>query len=471
MEGVGTHHFGAGAGNVDAKVNDLLRLIVKAGAGRRSARARQQLYSWVRNAEVIGVIDPLLERIRGLGVDPATVLPTARWLVTEARHRESVKLGIALLGLGHGVDDRNVLKILGRHEEFTLFVAVALANTTDRPERELFDLARTVQGWGRIQLVERLKNSADPEICEWIFREGFRNSVMNEYLAYIAATTGGLVPHLEDPERDDGTIDAACDIVSALLMGGPAEDIDDYKDGAHAVSLLLDVLDRRASKLSHFLVVDDIGEFLARDDDWLGRATRGWTNDVRSRAQERVESIKAQPQWHAMALAGLESEDGSLFYEAERTARTLGYDTFASHWRRLLADPTGGNWYGVMQQANADRIDGIVDFAVRTLPLDSIATGPTTSLGMGPEWASHRALDFVVQDLKRFPGKGWPLISCALQSPVTRNRNMAINALRACDRGMWPPAAEQLLARAYEQEPDDRVRDRLGLLIRDEPEA
>jgi len=53
-------------------------------------------------------------------------------------------------------------------------------------------MAKHVTGWGRVHLVERLAKTEDAEIKEWLLREGFRNSVMYEYLAYIAATTGGL---------------------------------------------------------------------------------------------------------------------------------------------------------------------------------------------------------------------------------------------------------------------------------------
>lgn len=57
-------------------------------------------------------------------------------------------------------------------------------------------------------------------------------------------------------------------------------------------------------------------------------------------------------------------------------------------------------------------------FAEETLPLQEIASGPADSLGLGPEFRHHSALGFVLQDLRRFPGKGWPLIRAGLQSPV-----------------------------------------------------
>jgi hypothetical protein len=62
----------------------------------------------------------------------------------------------------------------------------------------LWSLACSVDGWGRIHTVERLRNAGDEETQTGSFAGGFRNKVMNEYLAYIAATTGRLLDRPED---------------------------------------------------------------------------------------------------------------------------------------------------------------------------------------------------------------------------------------------------------------------------------
>jgi hypothetical protein len=95
------------------------------------------------------------------------------------------------------------------------------------------------------------------------------------------------------------------------------------------------------------------------------------------------------------------------------------------------------------------------------LPLDEIATGPADSLGLGEQYAAHSALDWILQDLKRFPGHGWEFIKVGLQSPVTRNRNMALNALLEWPRPSWPEQAPPLLARLRAMEPNQKLRERL----------
>ncbi len=69
-----------------------------------------------------------------------------------------------MIGLFPANDARELLLALGRHEEFTLYSAVALLSSEDDPERRLYELARHVSGWGRIQTIERLAGTQDEEI-------------------------------------------------------------------------------------------------------------------------------------------------------------------------------------------------------------------------------------------------------------------------------------------------------------------
>lgn len=144
------------------------------------------------------------------------------WLAATATERGPVKLGIALLGVAGVGDAAGLLRTLGAHDEFTLYAVVAFGNgTEDGGESEIWALATVVDGWGRIHCVERLRHTSDPAIRRWILRTGFRNSVMYEYLAYTAATTGGLLAALRGDDIDRELLDAAGEIIEALVMGGP----------------------------------------------------------------------------------------------------------------------------------------------------------------------------------------------------------------------------------------------------------
>ena len=122
------------------------------------------------------------------------------------------------------------------------------------------------------------------------------------------------------------------------------------------------------------------------------------------------------------------------------------------------------NRYFVMKKTNAERIDRVVSLAEQQIPLQLIETGPADSLGLGLMFGPHSCLDYVVQDLKRFPGKGIRLIEAALQSPVVRNRNMALNALEAWEGDEWTPRAFEAIDHARRSETDEKILARINKL-------
>jgi hypothetical protein len=108
-----------------------------------------------------------------------------------------------------------------------------------------------------------------------------------------------------------------------------------------------------------------------------------------------------------------------------------------------------------------DQLDEVLSFAEEAIPVDQIATGPADLLGLGDKYATHRALDWILQDLKRFPARGWRFLQAGVQSPVTRNRNLALTALLAWPKASWPESAEELLRKGYAAEPNEKLRERL----------
>jgi hypothetical protein len=412
---------------------------------------------------LLSLADPLLEALGEASDIPQNRLyELAKSLAAESPDREPVKLGIAILGLFREQQDRQLFLALGRHEEFTLYCAVALANRRDATaaENDLWELAQSVHGWGRIHTVERLSSTQDPRIRNWLIREGFKNTIMDEYLAYLCADRGGLRAALEHEPVDDGLLDSTGRIITALLSGGPAQDINDYDDGAAVVEAYLEQLSSRASKIKEFLVVSAVHSWLADEKaDWKARAAKGWTDQRLAALREQAMGILGRPMWRQAVLNGLGSEDDIEFDEASRAAEVVAIETWPYHWARLEKKPLeAGRWCPIMRHCNKDRIEAVVAFAERSLPLDRIATGAGTELGWGKGFEPHRCLDFILQDLGPYPGHGYPLVQAGLRSPGVRNRYMALRALADWGIAQWPAGAERALQQALSQEPDPKVK-------------
>jgi len=404
-------------------------------------------------------------------IERSRLLQLARYLTLRSAHREAVKFGTLLIGFVGSSDDLDTLQIVGANEEFTLYSAIAISRVAPDPEQALWEIAKRVRNWGRIQLVQRLKDTKNSDIQGWMLREGFRNGVMDEYLACICARTGRLDKALKQKPVDDALLDGAADIIHALIMGGPGEDIDDYAQAADACHGYLDcVLARRNLGLRHFLAVDKLRWFLSQPDGWDERLKSGWTDERRSTLRAKCDEVFRWELWREQTIKGLHSADEQAFYEADTAAGCLSIDTWRLHFDRVKADPlTSSSWYRLMQQTDDPRIDTVLEFTQNVLPLTEIETGPADEMGLGPEFRAHQALDWVLQDLRRFPAKGWRLLKAGLRSPAVRNRNMAINALAVWPRERWSPDITTFLLNAHEAEPCEDVKRRLSMLLEGRP--
>ena len=469
MDGVATHHMGTGEN--DETVRRTVGLVL-AYSRQPTAANKAAVYRHVLAEQVISIIDSVIEALVSepdIGHDRLYEL--ARSFVTEAPDREPVKFGIAILGLFRQPEDLELFQPLGRHDEFTLFCAVALANASEDPDVALWTLARNVSGWGRIHVVERLAQTTDPEIKRWLLREGFRNSVMDEYLAGTCARAGGLLAALSEDRADRELLTAAGEIIQALIAGGPAEGIDDYEDARPVIESYLGHMASSAEMVEDFLHVHAIKRYLDEDNSrWMSRYDAGWSAEVRDRLRSACEAILGRPEWADRVQTKLDSEDELEFAHADQAARALGIDTWDLHWGRLQQKPADpARWYHVMALCGEARIGEVVGFAEANLDLAGIATGAADVLGLGRGFEQPSCLDYVLQELRRFPGEGVALIEAGLKSPVVRNRNMAVAALAAWSRGGWPGGLASLLAQAAGCEPDEGVRERMRKALRGEP--
>jgi hypothetical protein len=457
-DGVITHQLAAGSDDPAEALAAAIREACETGA-------HTQVDDRASDTGLVGYIDAVLTDLRANMPDPASLYRLAGKLASQARLRGPVKLGIALLGLFPTQGHRDILLTLGQHEEFTLFAAVALDNGQDDADDDLWALAGSVHGWGRIHLVERLARTSRPEILDWLVREGFRNSILDEYLAYLAATRGALHDRLRSGNVDDDLLHAAGDLLQALINDCPAQDIYDYVEGADATCAFIDLLKTRATDLRHLIAAGAIREFASQPAPDLGWPP-GWTNEMRRRLNDDCTEIVNRPLWSDLASTDLQSNDPETFWRAERAYRILDLPTLPALVGRLRQDPLdSGPWFHAISQADATTIDDVLALAEELLPLTAIATGPADEMGLGQPYAAHQCLDFVVQDLGKWPGRGWTLIAAALSSPVTRNRNMAINALTNWPRDTWPDTAMPALRTALLAEPTDSVRQRLTDLL------
>lgn len=432
------------------EVGELLRATLMS---RKGGKAYDRLYERVRDTDALTYVEPLLELVPTFRAAPERIYDVGRRLVTGGRHRAPVKVGIALFGYFEEGRHVDVVRILGRHDEFTYYGAEAFRRGLDRPEERVWELAQNVTGWGRIAAVRALAGLARrPEVLGWMLREGHRNDVALGYLAYTAAVTGRLARELAGPKVDEELIDGAVELIRGLIRGGPLGGMDDYADGARATVLLVRHLKAKASFVSDALALRDIDAFVCTPGDWRSRAASGWTDDVRSELSATCREILADPMWAEVVVEALASEDHAEFRDAAEVAALVGVDAVPALLDRLRVDPFDATaWFHVMAQIDEDRVDEALAVATTRLPL-------TAAVPDQPDEAALACLDVVLAGLVKWPGRGWSLVQAGLHSPAVRSRNLALRALDRWDRAFWPLDASAELRALADREFEPELR-------------
>lgn len=457
LDGVFSHHM-ANDGDQE-KAAQVTQAIIRV-LRRSSSKNMQAFYQLVKQDTPLGFIDDLLKMIgSSQAIDARRLRALVLFLVTQAPDRHVVKLAMALLAFFPYQQSVNILQTLGCHDEFTLYAVVAMRAILPPEEFALawLAMAKRTAGWGRIHLIERLPETLDQTIRQWLLREGYKNDVMVEYTALHCAEYGLLHDALQG-EVDAELLKGAAEILLGMIHGEPGPCISHYAFAAQACErYLAHIVPGAAADLLHYKVAGEIGRLLDEDSFASEAETE--------RLGTLCAQIRALPEWPALIEAGLHDDDGMIFHIALELYREKGGDPWPAIYQRHREKPENGLWYQLMQTDNPDYIAQVIALAESELDLNAIGSGPQKSLGMGPRYQQHSALNFVLQDLNRFPGQGWILIRTGLKSPVTRNRHMALNALAAWPQDLLPADAVVIVAEAKSREPEKELQDRLAQLL------
>jgi len=440
-----------------------------------TAKSRTRFYRLIASDQVIEYVDELLDSImeHAEELDPVPLHTLACWLAREAPDRGAVKLGIALLGLfQEEPGDRELLLTLGAHDEFTLFCAVTLCNTLDEPAEALWQLAQRVQGWGRIQALECLPETDDPQIKDWLLREGFRNTVRDEYLAYLCAVRGDLLEALTPDMIDRDLLTSAGDLIGALLVGGPAEDIDDYEDAPEVLKRYLFHLLAEQANLREFCIVEAIREYVEDNTrDWDERESQGWTPETRSLLLESCYQLREKPYWPELARAGLQSPGEQEFQLAILTTQALDLpEAYEALQARLNADPLQpAFWHWVPRIWGADRVEAGLDWADTLLPVEALARWNADQAEEALDDPAVQCWLVLLLELPDYPGRGERLLVRALRSPLLSVRETALQAVARWPRGDWTQPLFAALTAAEAAEADPDLRTRLAAVLAGKP--
>jgi hypothetical protein len=444
LDGVVARH---GDATVEAERGAALAELIQHAAGGDDD-ARSALYEAARADGIVFALDEALDALARAGVPAEPVAELARRIAAEAVHREPLKLAISLLGRAGDERDVDLLETVARHDEFSLVAGVALATVLDDPIQAWWRVGCGAAGWGRVEAVDRLADMADElpdDVRGWLLRHACRTAALPDHVAYACARAGRLQTALERLV-DDELLDGACAILSALVSGGPAEDMDDYEPGPSVAVTVLDLLADRAPNLVRMWAVVDLRNWAEEYEQHVAIAERCGRLLSRTEARRFVAARLERPQ-EALRVWGI--------------AESMGLDPWEAGWRHLQAAPVDSRLYSQLARSTSrERWARLVAHAERALPLEALAAGPQDRLlPTGADSETAHALAQLVQEMRAGRWSA-PLVATALLHPVIFIRNGALRALAQTAPADWGEPVEAALRRLVDVEPTDDVRAR-----------
>lgn len=420
-------------------VKDMVRLL------NRFCKAPQWQYLFdmeltLAGYQAISVFSPIMYHFcskygHRLGVKK--ILGAAFRITQESTSVELVKIGIGLFGLTDywGTDKaidsaEKVLSNLALYEEFTSYVVFAISSWA-AGNRITFQIAQTVDGWGKIYAVEQLEPETE-EIREWILREGCSNGVMDAYLGLECAVKGDLISALRQESLDDQLFNSVAIIINALLDEGPVSGISAYEHAKEALMLFLRHAQEHTHSINHLWRILQVQK-------WAEDAKVDYKDEVFAQCVEITQCAC----WQDKIISIVERHDDAFeFFCACKSADQLGIDISAALFDVVTADPIEYHSYIPQLFRSSERASEMILLCENVLPLEKLARGMGDYSFPDTLIQEYFCLDFILSELAAYPLQGVKLVQTGLNSPLVRNRNMACHALSGWVRAQKKPLVE-----------------------------
>ena len=196
-------------------------------------------------------------------LDATTIYDYCMRLITTSDNAECIKYALSILELMNTDDDetRNIIKTLALSDEFTFFCIHIMKKWSDG-NKEIFEIAKKVSGWGRIFAIRELR-ALDPyyeEIRKWLLEEGVDNDVMPAYSALDVWRNGNVGSTLYTHPTPKQLADIR-DIIDALLDEGPVIGLSALDKKEEIIMVFLNELNKVSLSHPDYVVIEHICDY------------------------------------------------------------------------------------------------------------------------------------------------------------------------------------------------------------------
>lgn len=298
-------------------------------------KTRTAIYERVMYDRIAVYGGNLIREIKEKNWDDQRIQEEALWFLNHAAHREVVKFALVLLATTKCEEYKELIMKIGKHEEFTGYAVIALKKGTYQWNDHVFELAKDLNGWGKLTCVSIL-NPTSNEIKEWLITKGFENTVDNEALAYICAVKGDLDIFLEKEVITNEVYNGASQIITTLLSKKGPDSMEDY---AYAKEVMSDYLRHSKTMLQtieQFNTIVAIDQFINEGEQvWEKRYKNKWFPHLKETVRQELAYFKEETKWIDQANQLLEKD---ISYEALQVLKFFQIDISTDLFLKLKED-------------------------------------------------------------------------------------------------------------------------------------
>lgn len=378
----------------------------------------------------------------------------AAGMITMSDNRECVKYGLTILGLLNTDNEemRNVIRTLALSDEFTFFCVHIMKNWKDG-NRDIFETARNVHGWGRIHAVEQLR-ALDPlyeEIQKWLLKEGTDNMVMPFYSALTVWKNSGAGNILfNGPTYEQFT--GIRKIIDALLDESAVQGLSALDKRNEIIMVFLDEAKKMPLMAEDYEVIYHICGYFEEIPKSSG---------ITSLARQILSSPSAKEVILDAVRKGRSID----------LARQIGIDV-KPYVLTLLENSFRDSCHlcGYLMDSDNYRSQLLKIFR-KNLDLKKMISVPADKICFTDGYDDQTALEFLMRELRRYPLQGKEFVETGLQCRSIRTRNGALTVLQNWVSELKKPLSEilpefqTLLIMLNALEPCEAIRERMEGLI------
>lgn len=411
------------------------------------------IYMFIIQHRTLGYIDDFLEALINEADNNARLLhfciTAARQFLLSGVHREAIKFSIAVLGICN-LDEKEIsmLMQLGLADEFARFVAVALMR--NEKNDEIFYLAKHTKGWGRIAYVDYIK--IDDEVKrEWLLFEGYKCEIGIDHIVLECLEKGDLLGFIQENGFDEKIYIATGEMLHSFC-GFSKVHFEDYPHSKELVALFIKESKNKAMNLERFAIICALINPIKEE--------LGYDESERDELLDIINTLAfhSKIDWEGIIRANV------FDYNARNIARYLGIDIWEDMFKIASKNKDFKEWYPLTLTDSKERYKRLCALAKERFDLKALKSEPKDELGLGAEFRVYDDITFIVQNLRNFDEIiGLEFVETALQSPVTRNRNMALNVIETYKE--IPQSIIDIMERNSKKEPNKDVLKRYETLL------